>query len=591
MSLVYAAMWSTVQPIRTVFSALHQMIDDQITRRLSPYLEIGPGPDGQQRSNVIITDEQNILLKDVFVKPAAVDQLLVESELPFHVVMVSCKQAHIDIPWGALTAGHWVLEIEELCVVLTARERHEWNVEDVRNRKEALIGEALANLLKRREHILNGAVKRGSLLAMLQRKFWQSLKPTVLVKDVHLRFERFSGSTQPFSLGLVLERLEVSTTVGDGGHQETSISLPGRSGVYCRTLQVGAASVLPDSDGDVEVGVQSGAEAASDLPRGRRRTKTTERDEEQLHFFATQDRIQQRMRSVYASSAEWRDREWLFGPFTLPSGDATIQVARRRARACKRMCMGARAREPPYALHAFVADRTGRARAARKVGQMGSRLVVTPQVLHGHTHEPASFEYEVPISVGRFRLPPCVVQACEQQIAALLSLQTLVEDYKLFSGYAVRRPPSSVGRPAVGPAARAYWVAAKAAVLASLKKGRVSAASSAPQRRRRPNDPLAVALSPPSLAPPILTCDAILPSARSLVLPSLPICPAPIRLSIAGDGRGPTTHAQPGDDVQASVRRVPTRARRGARDGGAGTRRHDRRGLPPPPCRPRSVSR
>ena len=207
------------------YSVLHALIDDQITKRLRHYLEIGRGADGVERSDIIISDDHKISLVDAYVKPSAIDMLLAEHELPLHVAMAHMTRGHLSIPWRNLTSGRWTFEIEGLMLVMTPREPEQWCSDDARARKEALIAGSLARLIRRQEKIKAMAKpKRASLMNMLKRKLMQALKPTIHIKDVHIRFERYHGSdagthgvTPPFSTGIILTQVDVTTTVSDDG--------------------------------------------------------------------------------------------------------------------------------------------------------------------------------------------------------------------------------------------------------------------------------------------------------------------------------------------------------------------------------------
>ena len=145
----------------SAFSYVQQMIDDQITKKLAPYLATALGEDGREVSDVVVDEKGDISIMDCVLRPSAVDELLAENELPFHVVSAMAKRIHIDIPWGDLSAGEWTFEVEGLSVLLVPKERADWSIEDVRRVKEALILRDLTKLLKAMDQ-LNAKPKRRS---------------------------------------------------------------------------------------------------------------------------------------------------------------------------------------------------------------------------------------------------------------------------------------------------------------------------------------------------------------------------------------------------------------------------------------------
>ena len=220
-----------------VLSAVQRLIDDQITKRVAPYLATGEF-EGEVRSDVVVNDHNDISIVNCVARPSAVDALLAENELPFHVITASCTLIHIDIPWENLTTGDWVLTIEGLSVVIAPKEREYWSLSDVRAVKERIINKDLEILLKRLKELTEKA-PRPSLFQTLVRKFTANMKPTINLKDVHLRFERLGDVAVPYSFGFIMSAMEVSSVTDEEGLQQTEISLSG-TGLYCRTLQMGS---------------------------------------------------------------------------------------------------------------------------------------------------------------------------------------------------------------------------------------------------------------------------------------------------------------------------------------------------------------
>ena len=122
-------MWRATK--KAVLSRAQRLIDDQITKQLAPYLATGEF-EGSVRSDVVVSEDGTISVVNAVARPSAVDALLAENELPFHVISATCSMAHIEIPWKHPTTGEWVLTIEGLAVVVAPKEREHWCLEDVR---------------------------------------------------------------------------------------------------------------------------------------------------------------------------------------------------------------------------------------------------------------------------------------------------------------------------------------------------------------------------------------------------------------------------------------------------------------------------
>lgn len=191
---------------RAVLNSLQRWLDEQITKRLKPYLAIGTAEDGTAMSEINVTPEGHIHITECVVLPSAVNDLLVAYELPFHVVMTHCDEVIIKIPWKNLTGGNWEISIVGLMVVFNTKERPDWSVDDLRRVKEAQIRSLHKSLLKRWQESQTKKKKLG-LLAGLKSRFLAAMKPTVCIRDVHVRFERFASTMHnslPFSLGFII---------------------------------------------------------------------------------------------------------------------------------------------------------------------------------------------------------------------------------------------------------------------------------------------------------------------------------------------------------------------------------------------------
>lgn len=242
-------MWSLWSGAKTaVLSKAQSVIDSQITHFLRPYLAMGEDSDGRQRSDVCVDAEGDILIEDCVLKPSAVDALFAENELPLHVVMAHVRRIFVDIPWFNFAKGDWKLEVEGVMIVVTPKERADWSVEDVRMVKEYLVSKGLRALVTRQQE-LSSKPKKPSLVTQMLKGFLARMKPILQIRDVHVRFERFDPVVErPFSCGFIMHHMSLDVTPGaksDEAKQESSISM-GHTGMYCRTVEMGANSVLPD---------------------------------------------------------------------------------------------------------------------------------------------------------------------------------------------------------------------------------------------------------------------------------------------------------------------------------------------------------
>lgn len=450
---------------KAVVSSVQRLIDDMVTKQLQPYLATGE-VEGEVRSDVVVDENNDISVVNCVLKPSMVDALLTENELPFHVLSASCTHIHIDIPWEALTTGDWVLTVEGLAVVVAPKERKAWSLADVRALQEATIEKLHARLRKRFKEITEKAARQ-TLFQSLARKFTANLKPTIQLKDVHLRFERLGRDAPvPFACGFVMASMNVSSAADDEGQQQTQIRAS-HVGVYCRTLITGERSVLPEGydpeafaceaeptfiqtarrkeraskERAADAAASSDATSSSAVGAAaadKRRPVTTRgslavaelaehanQTMALVRFFKKHDTVKAHMAAFVTSAAEWTSREWLLGPLHINHGDASVHVQQ------------------------------------------------------AHKADPDKFDYAAPISVTTVRLPSVIVDATNDQLAAFLSLTTFRQEYRLWAAYATRRLElASVGRPRrADGSARRYWQVAKQAVTAALHKARVNASN------------------------------------------------------------------------------------------------------------------
>ena len=230
---------------KAIVSHLERHLEDGLSKRLAPYLAIGVGEDGKDRSVVDARDLQEISLANCFVRPSAVDALLAENELPLQVAVAHVERVVIAIPWTNLSSGDWIVEVQGVCtarrpvadcarlaapsqdaqrpntlvtylrqlffsltqltVVVHPLERKDWHVEDVRRVKQHVIDACLKALLKRLTEMAKKRQKR-SLVQSLMLRFLYNGKPGVNIRNVHLRFERFGDVAMPFALGFIMPR-------------------------------------------------------------------------------------------------------------------------------------------------------------------------------------------------------------------------------------------------------------------------------------------------------------------------------------------------------------------------------------------------
>lgn len=81
------------------------LIDAQITKKLTPFLEMGVGPDGDDVSDFVVDDDGDISIENMMAKTSLVSDLLVSKGMPYRVRMVRCKRIFCDIPWEDMSKG------------------------------------------------------------------------------------------------------------------------------------------------------------------------------------------------------------------------------------------------------------------------------------------------------------------------------------------------------------------------------------------------------------------------------------------------------------------------------------------------------
>lgn len=249
-------------------SLLLKFIDDQITKQLKPFLEVGVGPDGEDCSDLIITPDGVIKIVNMIVKTEPLNQMMVEKGAAVRFAMLQCKKVQVTIPWGNMTHGDWKLEVEGLTMLMTQQERESWSVAELERAKESSIEKALKSLTAKMKAALSTSKKGGGgLIDTIKQRILSGARLTVSIRNVHVRIERPKPSNSaPMSFGFVLPYCEITsgaaaeedstpTTKHKSGKKEkvdesvegvakTSINI-GRAGMYCNT-GLALSIVIPD---------------------------------------------------------------------------------------------------------------------------------------------------------------------------------------------------------------------------------------------------------------------------------------------------------------------------------------------------------
>ena len=329
----------------------------------------------------------------------------------------------------------------------------------------------------------------------------------VHVRDVHLRFERFSPEAPiPFSFGCLMKSLDIEHTTNEGLLQSTSFAL-GQTGVYCRTHDMAAGSVLPPDQQLYQREPQftlpkdrkpkdrkqarcvpesaAEAEAAAEAER-----VAEEQTELERRFFRRQYAVLANMEALAARAhAEWSAEDWFIGPLQVDRGKANMLVRQDFKVTVVAAAWPPRILPSPSPRPPSPSPRPPLALPSPSLALPSPSLALflalplpphplslAPPTLPSQ-YDPDKFDYEGPISVARASLGHVGVQASELQLAALLSLQSFKADYHLWATYALRASPVKAEHPSVagGEAARAHWRLAKDAVMAVLNKGKIHA--------------------------------------------------------------------------------------------------------------------
>ena len=404
-----------------------KLIDDQITKQLKPFMESGIGPDGEECSDVVISPDGGIKVVNMIMKTEPLNQMLVKQGAAVRFAMMQAKRVALTIPWSNFSAGDWRFELEDLTMLLFQVERSEWNAEELERAKEASIEAALKGLITKMKSLTKK--KGGGLVDSIKARILSGAAISVSIKNVHVRIERGkpSGAALPVSLGFVLPSIEVTAGGGIGASapasarakpkkgdanddpelqlQRSSITI-GRAGVYCST-GTALSLAIPDeplvSNQDYDVDGDGSISKAEDRAR-------------QSAVFVQQRGMKASMAKIATAMAAWPDKDWLL-ICSLDDGTPT--------------CIRVDTIDDP-----------------------------------ANKHEPELYTYDHPLKRQRVQIGKMSVNCSEAQLAALMGLGALGQDYKLWQNFAVARQRLQL--PAADCPPNLRWRAAKNAVLASL---------------------------------------------------------------------------------------------------------------------------
>ena len=413
---------------KAVLKRVHDLIDDQVTKKLEPFLEVGTGPDGQVCSDFVVDECGDMSIENMIVKTSVANEALAKKGLPLRVAMMRAKRIAIDIPWENFTSGVWKLEVLGLSVLLHPLEREGWDLDSLRQAKEASVEVAVAALIKKLKALDDVHKKPNSFIESIKHQLSRHVDITVTVRDIHIRMEREDGmrvGAPQFCAGFVLPSMSVTTHKADAG-LETVLKM-GKAGVYVHHGKSGGicVSAAARSAGAVS---PLAACRASGVASGVASPSPTDKD--QATFFIDQNRMRDDMGKIAADAGSWDAGQWFF--------------------------LFAGADEGSDCLSATVTmDST-------------------------HSDEPGKFDYERPLQITSCHVGVLSVQATEMQLASFMSITTHLSEYKLWSSFQIMRQvmqlPSATG--AAGDdeksaRARLLWRVACRAVTYSLDKAKV----------------------------------------------------------------------------------------------------------------------
>ena len=221
-----------------VKSKVHDFIDAQITKAMRPFLMSGQGPDGKELSDIVVNEDSDISIENMFIKPDIVNENLVKASSPMRVSLVCAERIFFDIPWDNLTARDavWKLEVEGLMILASPLERVEWDVEQLREAKESAVRAAVKSLVTKLK-ALDAKPKKPSFVEGIIKRLMDQVNLTVHINNVHFRLERVHGDgmpgAPPFAVGFVLPCCDVSTVVKNGEEIETTVTVE-KAGIYCK---------------------------------------------------------------------------------------------------------------------------------------------------------------------------------------------------------------------------------------------------------------------------------------------------------------------------------------------------------------------
>jgi len=421
-------------------STLYRVMDDRITEILKPYLAIGYGRDGKPYSDVIVKDG-NVEIINLYAWPNMLTEELASMGLPFAVRLMHCNTVKVKVPWFSWTTNPIEVAVDGMMLVIEPTKESEWTLEQIRASKERVIENAFAELQKR-----HASTKRKSLFDRMKAQFWANFRPKISITNLHIRYEQFDtvspsvGHSLSFSLGLMLDSCDVSTTIGNDLHTQKEINFEmKRVEVYCRTTEMGATSVIKPQE---------------DRVRALKRFKA-EQEQKNVQFSTTKleamsQRATQGAGALAGTVQAFRD--------TLRSEDSTwagtSKVKPWLNKAVESIDLSKlthRERDPKrlqefydeqdvivVAMHTCAAESTTWFEHEWLVKPMDE--VAFKGKLHSIEPKKAeSFSFNVPLQVAVLHISSFDIQATDMQLAALVTVPTRQWHYRMWSKYASLR--------------------------------------------------------------------------------------------------------------------------------------------------------
>ena len=402
---------------------IHALIDNEVTKKITPFLEVGEYK-GEPCSDFVVNEDSDISLENMILKTSVVNESLQKANVPFRVSLCCAKRIFFDIPWGNLLSAEaqWRLELHGLQIILQPLEWYDWDVEDLRKAKEASIEGALAALIKKLKAL--DAKPPSGFVETIKRRLMSAINVTVHISNVHVRLERLHGEgvgAPPFSLGFILPAMDVVTSLANEA-METSVTIE-RAGIYCRA---GLLNGLTRA----ESYVPNGQPPPSPAKEGEKSKEAIAAAQDAV--FARVEMMRAKMDALAKESRNWPQSEWfvICAPEVKPGGSKLIDPA---------FC----------------------------------RIKVRQDNKSKST--PSKFKYEQPVQVTSVSIGKASIQASEAQLAALLSIPAHGSNYKLWAAYGVAHNTMGLPKDGTKIPPRLLWKAAARAVISSLHKEKLGA--------------------------------------------------------------------------------------------------------------------